>query len=82
MSTVGTLLIIVVCLLIFAGSSYYCVSRHENPPLWWPNWARPGWDKDPDDFTDPSQIKTDEETGALENNNMDSVLPTSANKYR
>ena len=32
-------------LAAFAGLGYYFVSNYEDPPLWWPNFARPDWDK-------------------------------------
>ena len=59
-------LIVVLCLVVVGGTLYYIASRYEDPPLWWPNWMRPGWDKDPDEFTDVSQIQEgDEESQAF-----------------
>ena len=40
-----TFLIIVFCLAAVSFVAYYVVTRYEDPPLWWPNWMRPGWAK-------------------------------------
>ncbi|GMI36563.1 hypothetical protein TrCOL_g1971 [Triparma columacea] len=43
-------------LAAFAGLGYYFVSNYEDPPLWWPNFARPDWDKDPENFSNLETI--------------------------
>mmetsp|Transcript_26925 Transcript_26925/g.53718 ORF Transcript_26925/g.53718 Transcript_26925/m.53718 type:complete len:85 (-) Transcript_26925:64-318(-) len=49
-------LVILAVLVVLAGLAYYVVTKYDDPPLWWPNFMRPGWAKDPEDFTDVSQL--------------------------
>jgi len=42
----------ILVLLSIASLFFYYFSRMETPPLWWPNFMRPGWDRDVDAFTD------------------------------
>tara|TARA_B110000971_G_C19707160_1_gene362554 strand:- start:60 stop:272 length:213 start_codon:yes stop_codon:yes gene_type:complete len=61
MVSTTTLLVVVLVLALFSTIAYHIISRHDSPPLWWPQFLRPKWDKDPEEFTDPMQIKRDEE---------------------
>jgi len=42
---VGGVIGLLIGLAVVVALAFYFVSNYEDPPLWWPNFARPDWDK-------------------------------------
>ena len=38
-------LVVLAVLVVLAGVAFYVATRYDDPPLWWPNFMRPGWAK-------------------------------------
>ncbi|GMH59258.1 hypothetical protein TrRE_jg3549 [Triparma retinervis] len=68
-------------LAALAGLLYYFISNYEDPPLWWPNFARPEWDKDPENFSNLETIANAKEGENDETDTFTGVAVAGGDKY-